>query len=157
MGCISRLNAQYYYIEKMVKGWRFDMKTRYLIVALAAMAMIASPVFAGPGNGPKYPKYVASLEYDLVRYGQVIYNTNPEDDGLFELEVEIEECMDLADSTVTVKMNTVAIGEIYVDEYGNGKATFYVDDPTDSSVVVEGGITLSSGEWRLWEKKPGPK
>lgn len=133
------------------------MKTRYLIVVLAAMAMLVAPVFAGPGNGPKYPKYIASLESDGVRYGQVIYNTNPEDDGLYELEVEIEECMDLVETTVTVKMNDVVIGEIYVDEYGNGKATFYVDDPTDSSVVVEGSITLSSGDWRLWEKKPGPK
>ena len=133
------------------------MKARYLMLLMAIVALTAIPVFAAPGNGPKYPKYVASLEYDEARYGQVIFNTNPEDDGLYELEVEVEECMDLADSTVTVKMNDQVIGEIVIDEFGNGKATFYVEDPTGSTVVVEGTITLTSGGWRDWIKGPGPK
>jgi hypothetical protein len=154
---IPRLNAQYYYIEDIETGWRYDMKKRYLMLVMAIMAMTVTPVLAGPGNGPKHPKHVASLEYMEARYGQVIFNTNPEDDGLFELEVEVEECMDLADSTVTVNMNDLEIGTIEIDEYGNGKETFYVDDPMGSTVTVEGGITLTSGDWRDWVKEPGPK
>ena len=120
-------------------------------------SMLVVPVYAKSGNGPKYDKYVASLEIEETRYGQVIFNTNPEDDGLYELEVEVEEAMDLASSTVPVYMNGGQIGELEIDEYGNGKATFYVEDPTDSVVTVEGGITLTSGDWRLWIKGSGPK
>ena len=133
------------------------MKKRYLMLVMAVMAMTLTPVLAGPGNGPKHPKYVASLEYMEVRYGQAIFNSNPEDDGLFELEVEVEECLDLADSTVTVKMDGLEIGTMEIDENGDGKLTYYVDDPTSSTITVEGGITLTSGEWRDWVKGPGPK
>ena len=157
MAYIHRLNAQYYYIENKVMGLEIYMKGKYLMLVMVVMAMMVTPVFAGPGNGPKHPKYVASLEYMDVRYGQVIFNTNPEDDGLFELEVEVEECMDLADSVVTVKMNDQEIGTMEIDENGNGKVTFYVEDPTGSTLTVEGGITLTSGEWRDWIKGPGPK
>jgi hypothetical protein len=157
MAYIYRLNAQYYYIENKVMGLEIYMKGKYLMLVMVVMAMTVTPVFAGPGNGPKHPKYVASLEYMDVRYGQVIFNTNPEDDGLFELEVEVEECMDLADSVVTVKMNDQEIGTIEIDENGNGKETFYVEDPTGSTLTVEGGVTLTSGEWRDWIKGPGPK
>jgi len=54
-------------------------------------------------------------------------------------------------------MNGQEIGTIEIDEYGNGKETFYVDDPTGSTLTVEGGVTLTSGEWRDWIKGPGPK
>ena len=54
-------------------------------------------------------------------------------------------------------MDGELVGEIEVDEYGNGKATFYVENPTDSVVTVEGAVSLTSGDWRLWVKGPGPK
>jgi hypothetical protein len=120
-------------------------------------SMLIVPVYAKPGNGPKYEKYVSSLGIEETRYGQVIFNTNPEDDGTYELEVEIEEAMDLVSSTVSVYMDGELVGEIEVNEYGNGKATFYVENPTDSVVTVEGAVSLTSGDWRLWVKGPGPK
>jgi len=67
-------------------------------------SMLLVPVYASPGNGPKYDKYVSSLEIEETRYGQVIFNTNPEDDGSYELEVEIEETMDLARARVGDKI-----------------------------------------------------
>jgi len=106
---------------------------------------------------------VASLlayeDSTTTRYGQVIFNTNPEDDGTFELEVEIEECIALAESYVTVSLDGSDIGTIYVGVDGNGKATFYVGSIStgDSVTVVGDDITLKSGEWRLWVKAPGPK
>jgi hypothetical protein len=138
------------------------MKLKYLapimLMAIAA-AFLATPALAQPpGKGPKYAKHVASLELEGVRYGQVIFNTNPEDDGRFELEVEVEECLDLADSTVEVFLSDVMIGTIYIDAYGNGKATFYVEAISIvDTIKVEGAITLTSGEWRLWVKVKGPK
>ena len=87
----------------------------------------------------------------------MIFNVNPKDDGSYELEVEVEEAMDLASSTVSVYMDGELVGEIEVDEFGNGKVTFYVEDPTDSVISVEGAVSLSSGSWRLWVKGPGPK
>jgi len=141
------------------------MKTKAIttvltIVVLASMFSVVTPALAQPGKGPKYPKHVASLlDGDGIRCGQVIFNTNPEDDGTYELEVEVEECLALADSTVDVKLNGVKIGEIYMDSSGNGKATFYVDsiDSIDDVVTVEGAITLTSGVWRPWVKSPGKK
>jgi len=130
------------------------------MLVFVAATLLATPTLAQPkGQGPKYDKYVASLEdASLVRYGQVIFNTNPEDDGTYELEVEIEECLALAESTVTVLLDSTAIGTIYVDAYGNGKATFYVSAiSTSDTITVEGAITLTSGAWRLWVKAPGPK
>jgi len=55
------------------------------------------------------------------------------------------------------RMDGELVGEIEVDEYGNGKATFYVENPTDSVVTVEGAVSLTSGDWRLWVQGPGPK
>jgi len=138
------------------------MKSKYLTsiaIIFLAMAFLATPVLAKPGNGPKYPKHVASLlSVDGVRFGQVIFNENPEDDGTYELEVEVEECLDLADSVVDVKLNGELIGSIYVDESGNGKETFYVDSISEADTVsVEGAVTLESGDWRDWVKGPGPK
>jgi hypothetical protein len=138
------------------------MKLKYLapimLMAIAA-AFLATPVLAKPnGPRPKYDKYVASLMLGEDRYGQVIFNTNLED-GKFELEVEVEECMELADSTVDVYLGDELIGTIYIDMYGNGKATFYVTtDPTGMTItVVYEDITLTSGDWRLWVKGKGPK
>jgi len=135
------------------------MRQKYLapIVVILALVSLATPTLA-QGNGPKYAKYVASLEYAGTRYGQVIFNTNPEDNGKYELEVEVEECSALADSTVDVKLNGVSIGTMYIDANGNGKATFYVDAiTTGDTVSVEGTITLTSGTWRDWAKIKGPK
>ena len=140
------------------------MKTKHvvplIILALVGVALLATPILAQPkGLGPKYTKYVASLEDENTnRYGQVIFNTNPEDDGKYELEVEIEECLPLADTTVTVYLNGAPIGTIYVDTYGNGKATFYVETiSTSDTITVENAITLTSGAWRIWIKAPGQK
>jgi len=138
------------------------MRQKYLapiVLMFIAAAFLATPALA-QGNGPKpwVTKYVASLEYAGTRYGQVIFNTNPEDDGTYELEVEVEECLALAGSTVNVYLDSELIGTIYIDEYGNGKATFYVDAISIADTVsVEGAITLTSGDWRLWVKAPGPK
>jgi hypothetical protein len=131
------------------------------LAALFAAALFVPAVFAQPmGNGPKYDKYVASLEYDdvvVVRFGQVIFNTNLEDEG-YELEVEVEECLELANSTVEVKLNSVLINTLDIDEDGNGKATFHVEAiSTDDMISVEGIIVLDSGDWRLWYKIKGPK
>jgi hypothetical protein len=135
------------------------MKTKSLkiLVLMTALAIFVAPVLAIPGgNGPKFLKYVASLEFG-TRFGQVIYNTNPEDDDSYELEDEVEDSS-MTDETVDVFLNGVDIGDIYLDEDGNGKATFYVaSDPAGSTITVEGSITLTSGEWRLWAKGPGPK
>lgn len=138
------------------------MKLGYLapiMLGFVAAAILVTPALAqAEGNGPKYAKYAASLEYESVRYGQVIFNTNPEDNGTYELEVEIEECSALADNTVTVLLDATGVGTIYVDAYGNGKATFYVDAiSTGDTITVEGAVTLTSGSWRLWVKGKGPK
>ena len=88
----------------------------------------------------------------------MIFNTHPEDDGTYELEVEVEKCMGLAASTVNVYLGEELIGTMDIDMYGNGKATFYVEDITISdTITVEGAVTLTSGEWRLWAKVKGPK
>ena len=131
--------------------------SRKLLTMFIITSMLIVPVYGKPGNGPKYDKYVSSLGIEETRYGQVIFNTNPEDDGTYELEVEIEEAMDLASSTISVYMDGELVGEIEVDEFGNGKSTFYVGDPTDSVISVEGAVSLTSGDWRLWIKGPGPK
>ena len=136
------------------------MKSIYLkpmLITIMAAALLTASVFAQPGNGPKYVKNVASLMLGETRYGQAIFNTNPEDDGRYELEVEVEECTDL-EGTVDVKLNGVSIGTIEIDESGDGKATIPVDSiSTGDSITVEGDVTLTSGDWRLWEKTPGPK
>ena len=136
------------------------MKTKSLkiLVIITALTMFIVPVLAIPGgNGPKFTKYVASLETDSARFGQVIYHTNPEDDDTYELEVEVEESS-MVDETVAVYLDGVYIDDITLDEFGNGKATFYLaDDPSGSEITVEGSETLTSGDWRLWVKGPGPK
>jgi hypothetical protein len=138
-----------------------NTKSLKVLVLMTAFALFAAPVLAAPGNGPKFPKHVASLEVESTRFGQVIYNTNPEDDDLYELEVEVEESS-MTDETVMVYLDGVHIGDIDLDENGNGKATFYVAGPLDVSatgavITVEGSITLTSTLWRLWVKGPGPK
>ena len=136
------------------------MKLRYaslLLLVFATGALLATPILAGPGLGPKYEKYVAPLEDESdIRLGQAIFNTNPEDDGTYELEVEVEECMALADSTVDVVLDSATIGSLYIDEYGNGKDTFYVESISDTS-LVEVDTTLTGHTWHLWVKAPGPK
>jgi hypothetical protein len=141
----------------MIRGIKMmKIKSLKVMVLIMAASMFIVPVFAGPGNGPKYDKFVASLELGQIRYGQIIYNSNPEDDGFYELEVEVEECMDLASTTVDIKIDAVIIGTIDVDEFGNGKATFYVEDPS-LGVTVDGLVDLVSGEWRDWVKQSGKK
>jgi hypothetical protein len=75
-----------------------------LLISMFSVVMINA--------GPNYPKHVASLMLDEDRYGQVIFNTNPDDSGLFEFEVEVEECMDLVNSTVSVKVNGTEVGSL---------------------------------------------
>jgi hypothetical protein len=127
-----------------------------VVLVVLAAAFLATPAFAGPN----YDKWVASLlnESD-VRVGQVIFNTNWEDEfGGYELEVEVEECEALANSTVNVSLDGVLIDTLFIELDGNGKDTFYVDAITNTSIVeVEGAVTLTSGDWRLWEKRSGPK
>jgi hypothetical protein len=138
------------------------MKTRAVagvvaILVLVSMLSAIAPAMAQPGRGPKYDKYVAPLlDEDEVRCGQAIFNTNPEDDGSYELEVEIEECLALADMTVDVYLDGNPIGTLYVDTYGNGKETFYVSSISTSSTVGVGTV-LTSDVWLLWVKAPGPK
>jgi hypothetical protein len=149
------------------------MKTKYtsLILLTIVAVIVIAPALAAPNLlAPKYDKHVASLEDDeAVRCGQVIFNTNPEEIidedteeiiEVYELEVEIEECMDLAadpDETVfiDVYLNGELIGQVEVNEFGNGKETFYVEQIDTDSAVTVGDLT--SGEWRLWMKAPGPK
>ena len=138
------------------------MKSKFVATIMLALAFAAflavMPTLAQPGLGPKFDKYVASLELDGDRYGQVIFNTNPEDNGTLEVEVEVEECMDLVNSTVNVYLNSELIGTIDIDEYGNGKDTFYVEAiSTDDDITVAGAVILESGEWREWIKGRGPK
>lgn len=138
------------------------MKSKHLTsiaIIFIATTILAIPVLAKPGNGPKHLKHVASLlSDDGVRFGQVIFNENPEDDETYELEVEVEKCLDLADSIVDVKLNGVSIGSMYIDVFGNGKETFYVDSISEADTVsVEGDTTLKNGLWRPWVKGPGSK
>jgi hypothetical protein len=150
----------------IIFGEHIKMRTKSImpiILAVAIATLLVTPALAArpetPGKGPKYVKYVAPLlADDENRYGQVIFNTNPEDNGTYELEVEIEECMELADSNVIVRLDGTDIGTIYVGDDGNGKATFYVESiSTGDTVTVVGDITLTSGAWGNWEKVPGPK
>ena len=120
-----------------------------VLAVTVTVALMATPALA-QGNGPKYPKWEAPLGDEC---GKVIYNTNPEDDLTYELEVEVEECMDLADEIVDVYLDSVMIGTIEIDEFGNGKATFYVEDiDTDSVVEVMDTITLTSSTFVTWVK-----
>ena len=141
---------------------KLSMKAIMLTALLVGMALsLAAPVMAN-GNGPKYTKYVSPLkDGDSVRLGQVIYNTNPEDNGKYELEVEIEECMALASSWVTVKLDgTVLTPQIWVDADGNGKETFEVDAFAPGSDVIDvgdGELTTDTGDYHTWAKIKGQK
>jgi len=137
------------------------MKTKILAPGIAivmvlmlttAAALLATPVLADPPE----PKHVASLNATDARYGQAIFNTNLEDGDCYELEVEVEECMDLAESTVDVYLNEDVVCTIDVDEYGNGKVDCCVDDiSTEDTITV--GEELTSGDWRLWVQGKGKK
>jgi len=127
------------------------------ILLLVSTLSVIAPALAQPRHGPKYDKYVALLlDGSEVRCGQAIFNTNPEDDGSYELEVEIEECLALMDTTVKVSLDGNPIGTIYVDVYGNGKQTFYVSAISIASTVSV-DTTLTGAVWHLWVKAPGPK
>jgi len=143
--------------------------TLILTLFLAGITLsVVAPALA-QGNGPKSLKWVSPLENGVaVGGGQVIYNVNPEDDGTYELEVEIEEYMPFADSTVDVKLDGVSLNTIDVDEYGNGKATFPVTAFAPDTNVVEivfaytltpAMIALSTdtADYHLWVKGSGPK
>lgn len=139
-----------------------------LFLVVMALSLVA-PVIAN-GNGPKYTKWVSPLENSgAVSGGQVIYNVNPEDDGTIELEVEIEEYMPFADSTVNVKLDgTILVPTIDVDADGNGKYTFYVTsfDHTSNTIEIVFAYTLTPAaialetditDFHLWAKVKGPK
>lgn len=142
-----------------------------MMILLVGMTLtLVAPVIAPPGgNGPKYTKYVSPLKNGVdERWGQVIYNVNPEDDGTYELEVEIEEYLPYADSTVNVKLDGTSIGTIEVDENGNGKATFYITafDPTSNTIEIVFDTTLTpamialrttTDDFNEWAKVKGPK
>ena len=130
------------------------------------IASLAIPVYAGPN----FPKYVSPLKNGADdRFGQVIFMTNPEDDGTYELEVEIEEYMPFAESTVNVKLDgTLLDPTIDVDELGNGKWTFYVSafDPASNVIEVTFSATptpamialrTTTDDYHLWVKGPGKK
>jgi hypothetical protein len=127
------------------------MKLTYLapVVLVVLVAAFLAPALA---EGPFYVKYEAPLD----DCGKVIFNTNLEDDPLmagYELEVEVEECAALANSTVNVSLDYTEIGTLFIELDGNGKETFYVAAITNTSTVeVEGAVTLTSGDWVLWEK-----
>ncbi len=142
-----------------------------MMILLVGMTLtLVAPVIAPPGgNGPKYTKYVSPLKNGAdERWGQVIYNVNPEDDGTYELEVEIEEYLPYADSTVNVKLDGTSIGTIEVDENGNGKTTFYVTafDQTSNTIEIVFDTTLTpamialrttTDDFNVWAKVKGPK
>ena len=142
-----------------------------MMILLVGMTLtLVAPVIAPPGgNGPKYTKYVSPLKNGAgERWGQVIYNVNPEDDGTYELEVEIEEYLPYADSTVNVKLDGTSIGTIEVDENGNGKPTFYITafDPTSNTIEIVFDTTLTpamialrttTDDFNVWAKVKGPK
>jgi len=123
---------------------------KVLAIVLAVMTTVALMATPALAKGPKYDKYEAPLSDGSDSYGKVIYNTNQEDDDTYELEVEVEECEALAESTVDVYLDSVMIGSIYIDEYGNGKVTFYVDGINAGSLVEVGALT--SGAFTLWSK-----
>jgi len=150
---------------------RNDMKRTSATTVIGPMllflfiASLAIPVYAGPN----FTKYVSPLKNGADdRFGQVIYMTNPEDDGTFELEVEIEEYMPFAESTVNVKLDGTLLGTIDVDELGNGKLTFYVSAFNPASNIIE--VTFSAtptpamlalrtttDDFHMWVKGPGKK
>lgn len=147
------------------------MSAMIMTILLVGMALtLVAPVIAPPGgNGPKYAKYVSPLKNGVdERWGQVIYNVNPEDDETYELEVEIEEYMPFADSTVNVKLDGISLGTIEVDENGNGKATFYVTafDPASNTIEIVFDTTLTpamvvlrttTDDYHEWAKVKRPK
>ena len=143
------------------KIWAPGIAIVMVLMLTTAAALLATPVLAGPN----FAKHVASLNETgtdpVVRCGQAIFNTNFEDDpeyNGYELEVEVEECMALANSTVNVSLNTTVVGTIDVDLNGDGKATFYVDAiSTGATVTVEGDVTLTGDTWRDWVKGRGKK
>jgi hypothetical protein len=128
---------------------------KYLTLAPIVLVVLAAACLAPALAQPNFDKYEAPLD----DCGKVIFNTNWEDEfGGYELEVEVEECLDLAESTVNVSLDGELIGTIEIDEFGNGKATFYVEDiTTEYTITVEGAVTLTSGDWVLWMKGPCPK
>jgi len=130
------------------------------------IASLTIPVLAQP----KAPKWVSPLKNGAGdRFGQVIYMTNPEDDETFELEVEIEEYIPFAESTVNVKLDgTLLDPPIDVDELGNGKWTFYVSafDPAANVIEITFSATptpamlalrTTTDDFHLWVKGPGKK
>jgi hypothetical protein len=124
------------------------MKLTYLapVVLVVLAAAFLAPALA---KGPYYDKYEAPLD----DCGKVIFNTNPEEDGTLELEVEVEECEALANSTVDVYLDSALIDTLFIELDGNGKDTFYVGYIDNTSTVkVVGAVTLTSGVWELWEK-----
>jgi hypothetical protein len=131
-------------------------KSLALMTMVTVAALIITPVFADP----KFTKMMAPLD----ECGKVIYNTNPED---HELEVEVEECVELAllvpeleeYITAGVHLNGEYIGDVMVDAEGNGKVTMILEDPgltidfeiepwcTDVIEVVYDTVVLTSGVW----------
>ena len=127
-------------------------------IMLFAASILVVPTLAFPGQGPKATKYTADLIYNDVVYGKATFNTNPENNG-YELEVEVEECTLLADSTVDVFLhqnyyNMIHIGELLIDSEGDGSDSFNTDFMVNEfTLLVEGDITLSTENgWQEWVK-----
>ena len=126
---------------------------KYLTLAPVVLVVLAA-AFLAPAlaeEGPFYDKWEAPLD----DCGKVIFNTNWEDefDG-YELEVEVEECEALANSTVNVFLDDVLIDTLFIELDGNGKDTFYVESITNTSnvTVVGEDVTLTGDDWVLWSK-----
>jgi hypothetical protein len=114
---------------------------------------------------PKFDKFEANID-DLESVedeecGKVIYNTNDENDDEsiieYEMEIEVEECLDLAapeDETIDHTLTFRQVDyPIEFDDKGNGKITIYVDEyPTEDEEITINDTTLIIGELNLWSK-----
>lgn len=133
-----------------------------LFLTVMALSLVAPVMATFPGGGPKYDKFIAPLVEpgDSVRYGQVTYNVNPDDqhDDKYEVEVEVEDASAIfQDETVTVTIDSETFS-LYIDADGNGKDTFYVDAIPTSVTLDDGNDDeLETGTFVLWVKVQGKK
>ena len=111
--------------------------------------------------GPSFSKYIGDIiDFDAIDNwdcGTVWYNTNDlnEDEQIeeYEMEIEIEECMDLAASSGEIIERTLTFrGQDYTiefDEKGNSKITIFVNEyPTVGEEITIDSKILTFNNFR---------